>query len=278
LEDGSELARFVGDGEDVLVRCAAALNVTDDVVIHIANSEARAFRVGDDISLVWRHEFEGPVGGHSPAIDGHFVVTSFLLEEGAGIAVTALNAQTGEVGSAISISGRQVRPSPAAIEPVGDSLLVVSTEGNLRVDPALTLIDASRGALQVIWVQTYGEGDDAPPKEVVRLGDHLVGWTNRGRGARLAGFSLETGERIWSHVPESGAAPMVAVVRDDTAVISAHPRAWLEFVGGDDRDSLVIGRPDGYSRPNQITVVTDRTVVVTGTTADGGVYLEFVDI
>ena len=36
--------------------------------------------------------------------------------------------------------------------------------------------------------------------------------------------------------------------------------------------------PDGYSRPEQITVIDDDTIVVTGATDDGSVYLEFVDV
>jgi hypothetical protein len=281
LEDGSELARFVGDGEDVLVGCPATLNASGDVVIHIANSQARGFRIGDDITLLWRHEFEGPVGGHSPAVDGHFVVNSFLPGEGDGVAVTSLDAETGEVSSAIALPGRLTRSSPAAIEPVGDGRLAISTNGNLNVDPALALVDASSGGLDVIWVQTFRQGFGAVP-QAMRLDDQVVGWSDRGEGLRLAGFSLATGEWIWSHIPEGSGTPGdVAVVGDDTVVISAHAVAWLEYVDGETRRWRVVDHPEHperYSQPQQITVVADRTIVVTGATHDGGFYVEFVDV
>jgi hypothetical protein len=277
LVDGSELARFVGDGDDVLVGCAATLNATGDVVIHIANNQARGFRIGDDITLLWRHEFEGPVGGHSPAVDGNFVVTSFLDSEGA-VALTSLGAETGDVASSIALPGRFPRTSPAAIEPIGDGLLAISTEGNLNVDAAISLVDASGGELAVTWVQTYGEDDIAAPPHLVRLGDELIGWTYSGGRQQLAGFSVETAELLWLHVPQGGAAHnQVVVFGDDTAVISASPTAWLEYVDGDSRESSVVDLPGNYLQPQQLTVLMDGTLVVTGATNDGRFYLEFID-
>jgi hypothetical protein len=276
LDDGSELARFVGDGEDVLVGCAAALEVSDDIVIHIANSQARAFRVGDEITLLWQHRFDGPVAGHSPAVDGHFVVSSFQQGD-EGVALTSLNAETGEVASGITVPGRSARPSPAAIEPIGESRLVISTDGNLNVDPALTLVDATDGDLSVIWSQHFRQGYGAV-SQAVRLGDELVGWSDRGEGLRLAGFSLETGEWVWSHIPEGNGVPDdVAVIGDDTVVISAFPKAWLESIDGETRTWRALELPDNFGGPQQITVVGDRTVVVTGQTDDRGVYLAFVE-